>query len=29
MEEICAEIYESFGPEMDLLVDKILEHFLK
>jgi aspartate/tyrosine/aromatic aminotransferase len=29
MEEICAEIYETFGPEMDLLVDKILEHFLR
>jgi hypothetical protein len=29
MEEICCEIYESFGPEMDLVVDRILEHFLK
>ena len=29
MEEIAAETFESFGPEMDLLVDKILEHFLK
>jgi hypothetical protein len=29
MEEIAAEIYESFGPEMDLLVDRILEHFLR
>lgn len=29
MEELCAEIYETHGPEMDLLVDKILEHFLR
>jgi len=29
MEELCAEIYESYGPEMDMLVDKILEHFLR
>lgn len=29
MEEICCEVYEVFGPEMDLLVDKILEHFLR
>jgi len=29
MEELCAEIFESHGPEMTLLVDKILEHFLK
>ena len=29
MEEIAAETFESFGPEMSLLVDKILEHFLK
>lgn len=29
MEEVAAETYESFGPEMDLLVDKILEHFLR
>lgn len=28
-EELCAELYEFHGPEMDLLVDKILEHFLK
>ena len=29
MEEIAAEIYECHGPEMDLLVDRILEHFLR
>lgn len=29
MEELCAEIYQSHGPEMDLLVDKILEFFLR
>lgn len=29
VEELCAELYEVHGPEMDLLVDKILEHFLK
>lgn len=25
MEELCAEIYESHGPEMDVLVDKLLQ----
>lgn len=29
MEELCCELYENHGPEMDLLVDKILESFLK
>jgi hypothetical protein len=29
MEELCAEMYGEHGPEMDLLVDKLLEHFLK
>lgn len=29
MEEIACEMYEVHGPEMDLLVDKILEHFLR
>lgn len=29
MEELCCETYETHGPEMDLLVDKILEHFLR
>lgn len=29
MEELCAEIFEIHGPEMTLLTDKILEHFLK
>jgi hypothetical protein len=29
MEELCSEIYEQHGPEMDMLVDKLLEHFLR
>ena len=29
MEELCAEILELHGPEIMLLTDKILEHFLK
>lgn len=29
MEELGAELYENHGPEMDWLVDKILEAFLK
>jgi hypothetical protein len=29
MEELCCELYETHGPDMDLLVDKILEHFLR
>ena len=29
VEELCAEVYGYHGPEMDLLVDKILNHYLK
>lgn len=29
MEELCAELYGDHGPEMDKLVDKILNHFLR
>lgn len=29
MEELCAEIYESHGPEMNMMVDKILDFFLR
>jgi hypothetical protein len=29
IEELCAEIYGDHGPEMDSLVDKILNYFLK
>ena len=29
MEEVSCELYEQHGPEMDWLVDKILEAFLK
>ena len=29
MEELCADIYENHGPEMDLLVDKLLEFLLR
>lgn len=29
IEELCCEIYGEHGPEMDLLVDKILNHFLR
>lgn len=28
-EELCSQLYGEHGPEMDLLVDKILEHFLR
>lgn len=28
-EELCAQLYGEHGPEMDLLVDKILEFFLR
>jgi hypothetical protein len=28
-EELCAQLYGEHGPEMDLLVDKILEYFLR
>lgn len=29
IEELCAELYGDHGPEMDLLVDKILNYYLK
>lgn len=29
MEELCAEIYEQHGPEMDILVDKLLDFFMR
>lgn len=29
MEELAAEIFETHGPEMNLLVDNVLDHFLK
>lgn len=29
MEELCAEIYGDHGPEMDMLVDKILNYYLR
>lgn len=29
MEELCAELYGDHGPEMDVLVDKILNYYLK
>jgi hypothetical protein len=29
MEELCAELYGDHGPDMDLLVDKILNYYLK
>ncbi|NBO22292.1 hypothetical protein EBU94_02975 [bacterium] len=29
MEEVCAEVYGEHGPEMDLLVDQILNFFLR
>jgi hypothetical protein len=29
MEEVCAEIYGEHGAEMGLLVDQILNYFLK
>lgn len=29
MEELCAELYSEHGPEMDLLVNKILNHYLR
>ena len=29
MEELCAEIYGDHAPEMDALVDKILNYFLR
>jgi hypothetical protein len=29
MEELCAELYGEHGPEMDLLVDQILNFFLR
>lgn len=29
VEELCAELYEFHGPDMDVLVDRILGHFLK
>ena len=29
MEELCAELYGDHAPEMDLLVDKILNYYLK
>lgn len=29
MEELCAELYGDHGPEMDLLVDKIISYFLR
>lgn len=28
-EELCAELYGDHAPEMDLLVDKIMNHFLR
>jgi hypothetical protein len=28
-EELCAQVYGEHGPEMDLLVDKLLEFFLR
>lgn len=29
MEELCAEVYGDHGPEMDLLVDKIMNYYLR
>jgi len=29
MEELCAEVYGDHGPEMDALVDKILNYYLR
>ena len=29
MEELCAEIYESHGPEMSAIVDKLLDFFMR
>lgn len=29
VEELCAEIYEQHGPEMDMLADKLIDFFLR
>ena len=29
MEELCAEVYGDHGPEMDMLVDKIINYYLR
>jgi hypothetical protein len=29
MEELCAELYGEHGPEMELLVNKILNYYLR
>jgi hypothetical protein len=29
MEELCAEIYGDHGPEIDVLVDKIINYYLR